>query len=145
MPTASPIIVIIMVTKKISWETWPTIPTAANARAMATIASPIGRRAATTAPKRARRMISATGMPKRSPCSKSRALSSLFSKATLASPPMSTRKSSAASASSTTWMTSSTFSVASSKSPARKNRIAVALPSADTKKSGGTRTGPSVE
>ena len=105
MPTASPIIVIIMVTKKISSETWPTIPTAASARAMATMASPIGSRAATTAPKRASRMISATGTPKRSPCSKSRALSSLFSKATLASPPMSTRKSSAASASSTTWMT----------------------------------------
>ena len=94
--------VMIIVTKKISSKAWPMIPTAASAMAMATMAIPSGSSVAATAPKSSSRMISAMGTPKRSPCSKSCALSSLFSKDTLASPPMSTRKSSAALASRTT-------------------------------------------
>ena len=119
MPTASPIIVIIIVTKKSSSKAWPITATAASAMAMATMARPNGSRVAATAPNSARRIISATGTPIRSPFSRSSALSSLFSNAMLASPPMSTRKSSASFASSTLCRMSSTLAVASWDVPAR--------------------------
>ena len=73
---------------------------------METTARPRGSMVATTAPKSSSRTISATGTPNLSPFSRSCLASSLFSKAMLASPPMSTRKSSASSASSTLWTTS---------------------------------------
>ena len=119
MPTASPIMVIINCTKKSNSKYWPITLTAASAKNMAIIAMPNGNRVAATAPKSTSRMISAMGMPKRSPDSRSSVLSSLFSKATLASPPMSTRKSSVPSNPWTTWMTSSMFSMASWESPVR--------------------------
>ena len=71
MPTARPIMVTISVTKKLSSKTWPMSATRPNAMAMDTTARPIGARAATTAPKSTSRMMSATGMPNRSPCSSS--------------------------------------------------------------------------
>ena len=46
MPTASPIIVIIIVTKKSSSKAWPITATAASAMAMATMARPNGSRVA---------------------------------------------------------------------------------------------------
>ena len=78
-------------------------------------------------------MITAIGTPNRSPFSRSSVASSLFSKATLASPPMSTRKSSASFASATMWTTSSTLAVASCEVPVKTKSMMVVWRPPDTR------------
>ena len=90
----------------------PKTATKAVAIAMETTAKPMGISAATTAPNSTSRMSIATGMPMRSPCTRSDSAISPFSNAMVASPTTRTRKPSRPSASSTTWMISSAFSVA---------------------------------
>ena len=76
MPTAKPIMTTIICTKKMSSNAWPMSATAANATTMATPACPGGSSVATTPPpKSSSRTSSATGMPNRSPCSRSWAAS----------------------------------------------------------------------
>ena len=79
MPTASPIITTISVTKKTNGNCWPMTATAANAVTMETMASPNGSSVATTAPNSSSSTSRAIGTPKRSPRSKSCVASSLFS------------------------------------------------------------------
>ena len=59
MPTARPIIVIMLVTKKESSPTWPTTAVRPKAIAIETIARMIGTTAATRAPKTTIRMMKA--------------------------------------------------------------------------------------
>ena len=74
-------------------------------------------------------------MPIRSPCTKSDSDSSPFSKAMVASPATRTRNPSRRLASSTMWMISSAFSVASAIGPFICTEMMVVLRSAETSRS----------
>ena len=135
MPTASPIIVIMSVIKKISSNTCPSSEVAPSATTMATMAKPIGISAATTAPKSTSIISSATGTPMLSPFEISASASSLDSAAILASPIVATLNPSLPFSLRTISRTSSTFVVASLSVPVMTIGMIVVFRSAETKDS----------